>query len=70
MIDYCPKLTLTEGTQDLVLSFDASKFGYGCVMKHHGKVITPSSGHLKIHETSYRNHDLEFAIVVYILKLW
>ena len=36
----------------------------------HGKVIAYASRQLKIYEQNYPNHDLEFAVVVFALKIW
>ena len=33
-------------------------------------VITYASRKLKMHERNYPNHDLEFVVVVFVLKQW
>ena len=35
-----------------------------------GKVIAYASRQLKVHEKNYPTHDLEFAAVIYALKIW
>ena len=35
-----------------------------------GKVIAYASRQLKYHEKNYRTHDLELAVVVFVLNLW
>ncbi|KAK8928467.1 hypothetical protein KSP39_PZI017898 [Platanthera zijinensis] len=65
-----PILTLpTEGVE-YAMYFDASHIGLGCVLMQDGKVIAYGSKQLKIHERNYPTHDLEFAAVIYALKLW
>ncbi|KAH0734704.1 hypothetical protein KY285_010411 [Solanum tuberosum] len=65
-----PVLTLPEGTDGLVVYYDASRVGLGCVLMQHGNVITYASRQLKIHEKNYPTHDLELAVVVFTLKIW
>ena len=36
----------------------------------HGKVIDYSTRQLKLHERNYPTHDLEFAALVFALKIW
>ena len=35
-----------------------------------GKVVAYASRHMKSHEQNYPTHDLEFAAVVFALKIW
>ncbi|GJW39002.1 putative reverse transcriptase domain-containing protein [Tanacetum coccineum] len=63
-------LVLPEGTEDMVVYNDASYSGLGCVLMKRIKVITYSSIELKKHEGNYLTHDLEFAEVVFALKIW
>ncbi|GKA78410.1 putative reverse transcriptase domain-containing protein [Tanacetum coccineum] len=42
----------------------------GCVLMQLGKVIAYASRQLKKHEENYPTHDLEFATVVFALKIW
>ena len=48
---------------------DASRVGLGCVLMQDSKVIAYESRQLKIHEKNYPTHDLELAVVVFVLKL-
>ncbi|KAK8948495.1 hypothetical protein KSP39_PZI006255 [Platanthera zijinensis] len=65
-----PVLTLpTEGV-DYDVYVDASLVGLGCVLMQDGKVIAYGSRQLKTHEKNYPTHDLEFAAIIYALKLW
>ncbi|KAK8954583.1 hypothetical protein KSP39_PZI002221 [Platanthera zijinensis] len=65
-----PVLTLpTEGV-DYDVYVDALLVGLGCVLMQDGKVIAYGSRQLKTHEKNYPTHDLEFAAVIYALKLW
>nr|GEZ15056.1 putative reverse transcriptase domain-containing protein [Tanacetum cinerariifolium] len=65
-----PILVLSEGTEDMVVYSDASYSGLGCVLMQRGKVIAYASRQLKKHEENYLTHDLEFATVVFALKIW
>ncbi|GJW94812.1 putative nucleotidyltransferase, ribonuclease H [Tanacetum coccineum] len=65
-----PILVLPDGTEDMVVYCDASYFGLGCVLMQRGKVIAYASRQLKKHEENYPTHDLEFAAVVFALKIW
>ncbi|XXG85370.1 hypothetical protein AAC387_Pa11g0457 [Persea americana] len=46
------------------------KVGLGCVLMQNGKVIAYGSRKLKEHEKNYATHDLELAVVVFVLKMW
>ncbi|GKD43439.1 putative reverse transcriptase domain-containing protein, partial [Tanacetum coccineum] len=65
-----PILVLPNGTEDMVVYCDASYVGLGRVLMQRGKVITYASRQLKKHEENYPTHDLEFAAVVFALKIW
>ncbi|GKA32480.1 putative reverse transcriptase domain-containing protein [Tanacetum coccineum] len=56
--------------EDFVVYCDTSRIGLGCVLMQRGKVIAYVSRQLKIHEKNYTTHDLEFAAVVFALKIW
>ncbi|GKA41543.1 putative reverse transcriptase domain-containing protein [Tanacetum coccineum] len=62
-------LVLPEGTEDMVVYSDASYTGLGCVLMQQGKFIAYASRQLKKHEENYPTHDLEFAAVVFALKI-
>ncbi|GKE86484.1 putative reverse transcriptase domain-containing protein, partial [Tanacetum coccineum] len=64
-----PILVLPDGTEDMVVYCDASYVGLGCVLMQRGKVIAYASRQLKKHEKNYPTHDLEFAAVVFALKI-
>ena len=63
-------LALPNDQGDFVIYSDASSKGLGCVLMQHGKVIAYASIQLKIHELKYMTHDLEFAAIVFVLKIW
>ena len=63
-------LTLLEGTKGLVVYYDASRVGFGCVLLQNGKVIDYAFKQLKVHERNYPTHVLELAAVVFALKIW
>ena len=48
---------------------DAFRVGLGCVLMQRYKVISYASRKLKVHEKNYPTHNLEFAAVVFALKI-
>ena len=65
-----PVLTqLTYGKEYVIFS-DASLNGLGCVLRQGGKVVAYASRQLKPHEKNYPTHDLEFATIMFALKIW
>lgn len=52
-----------------VLYCDASKIGLGDVLMRDGKVVAYASRQLKVNERNYPTHDLELAVVVFVLKI-
>ncbi|WMV50116.1 hypothetical protein MTR67_043501 [Solanum verrucosum] len=65
-----PILSLPDGLDRYVVYCDASRVGLGCVLMQNGKVIAYASRQLKVHKKNYPTHDLEFAAVVFALKIW
>ncbi|WMV24360.1 hypothetical protein MTR67_017745 [Solanum verrucosum] len=65
-----PILTLLEGSGCYVIYCDTSRVGLGCVLMQRGKVIAYASTQLKVYEKNYLTHDLEFAAVLFPLKIW
>ncbi|KAL8115194.1 hypothetical protein AgCh_021867 [Apium graveolens] len=63
-------LTLSDVTGNFVIYSDAPLKGLGCVLIQHDKVIAYASRQLKPHEQKYPVHDLELAVIVFVLKLW
>ena len=63
-------LTLTEEGVDFTVCCDASGVVLGGVLMQKGKVIAYASRQLKSHEKNFPTHDLELAVVVFVLKLW
>ncbi|GJU50413.1 putative reverse transcriptase domain-containing protein [Tanacetum coccineum] len=64
-----PVLALSDGPEDFVVYYDASRIGLGCVLMQRGKVIAYASRQLKIHEKNYTTHDLELGAVGFALKI-
>ncbi|GKB44109.1 putative reverse transcriptase domain-containing protein [Tanacetum coccineum] len=62
-------LVIPKGTEDMVVYSDVSYSGLKCVLMQRGKVISYDSRQLKNHEENYPTHDLEFAAVVFALKI-
>ncbi|GMH06275.1 hypothetical protein Nepgr_008115 [Nepenthes gracilis] len=65
-----PVLTIPNGSGGLIVYYDASKIGLGCVLMQHGRIIAYGSRQLKDHERNYPTHDLKLATVVFALKIW
>ncbi|GJU06298.1 putative reverse transcriptase domain-containing protein [Tanacetum coccineum] len=65
-----PILALPEGPNDLVVYYDSSNQGFGCVLMQRNKVIEYASRQLKMHKKNYTTHDLELGQVVFALKMW
>ncbi|GJZ11845.1 putative reverse transcriptase domain-containing protein, partial [Tanacetum coccineum] len=63
-------LVLSEGTEYMVVYSDAYYSGLGCVLMQQGKFIAYTSRQLKKDEENYTTRDLEFAAVVFALKIW
>jgi hypothetical protein len=55
--------------KDIVVYYDASRQGLGCVLMQEGKVVAYASRQLKKHEENYPTHDLELVAVVHALKM-
>ena len=65
-----PVLSLPTDNEKFVVYCDASRQGLGCVFMQAGKVIAYASRQLKEYEQRYPTHDLELAVVVFVLKIW
>ena len=63
-------LTLLESTQSFVVYCDMSRVSLGCASMQNDKLRVYASRQLKVHEKNYPTHDLEFAVVVFSLKIW
>ncbi|KAK8936851.1 hypothetical protein KSP39_PZI012537 [Platanthera zijinensis] len=62
-------LALPSKGLDFSVYTDASGVGLRCVLMQEDRVIAYGSRQLKIHEHNYPTYDLEFAAVVFALKL-
>ena len=49
---------------------DTSLQGLGGVLMQTERIIAYASRQLRVHEVNYPTHDLEFAAVVFALKVW
>ncbi|GJV86875.1 putative reverse transcriptase domain-containing protein [Tanacetum coccineum] len=63
-----PILALPEGSEDVVVYYDASHKGLGAILMQREKVISYASRQLKIHEKNYTTHDLELGSVVFAIR--
>jgi hypothetical protein len=62
-------LILSNPKESFVVYGDASKMGLGGVRVQNRQVVAYASRQLKVHEKNYPTHDLELAVVVYVLKI-
>lgn len=65
-----PVLILPNPSESFVVYCDASKMGLGGVLMHNGQVVAYASRQLRVHKRNYPTHDLELAVVVFLLKIW
>ena len=65
-----PVLTQPTCGKEYVVFSDASLNGLRCVLMQEGKVVAYASRQLKPHEKNYPTHDLELAVIVFVLKIW
>lgn len=65
-----PILSLMDGLEGFIVYCDASRVGLGCVLMQNCKVIAYASRKLEVHEENYPTHDLEFAAIMFALKIW
>jgi hypothetical protein len=65
-----PVLILPDLSKSFSIYCDASRLGFGCVLKQEGRVVAYASRQLRKHELNYPTHDLELATVVHALKIW
>nr|GEV61790.1 putative reverse transcriptase domain-containing protein [Tanacetum cinerariifolium] len=60
---------LPEGSEDLVVYYDASLRGFRAVLMQREKVKPYASRQLRTHEENYTTHELELGAVVFALRL-
>jgi len=65
-----PVLILPNPKESFVVYCDASKMSLGGVLMQNRQVVAYASRQLKVHEMNYPTHDLELAVVVFVLKIW
>jgi len=65
-----PVLSLPNSKESFVVYCDAFKMGLGGVLMQNRQVVAYTSRHLKVHENNYLTHDMELAVVVFVLKIW
>lgn len=63
-----PMLILPDSKEHFIVYYDASKMGLGGVLMQNRQVVAYSLRQLKVHEKNYPTHDLELAVVVFVLK--
>ena len=65
-----PILIVPKRGHRYTLYCDASKDRLGCVLMQSGRVVANGSRQLKDHKQSYPKLDMEFAAIVFALKIW
>jgi len=70
MLTSTPVLALPKHGEPYKVYTDASRVGLGCIPMQRGKVIAYASRQLRKHEDNYPTHDLEMAVVIFVLKIW
>ena len=63
------KLVLLNASESFVVYCDASLMGLGGVLMQNRQVVAYASRQLKVDEKNYLTHDLELAVVVFVLKV-
>lgn len=61
--------TLTEGIVGFLVSCDAPRIGWRCVLMQNGKVISYISRKHKVHEINYPTHDIKLAAIAFAFKI-
>ena len=69
-LNLAPILIVLDRGQGYIVYCDASRAGLGCVLMQFGRVVAYGSRQLKNHEQNYLTHDMEWAAVVFALKIW
>ena len=64
-----PVLVVPNSDEPYTVYTDASRSGLGCVLMQHGQVIAYTSRQLKPHEKNYLTNDLEFAAVIFAIRI-
>ena len=64
-----PVLVVPNSDEPYTVYIDASRSGLGCVLMQHGQVIASTSRQLKPHEKNYLTNDLEFAAVIFAIRI-
>ena len=62
-------LVLPILSESFVVYCDVSKIGLGGVLMQNGQVIAYASRKLKVQEKDDPTHDLELAVMVFVLKI-
>jgi hypothetical protein len=69
LLTSAPILRIVDPNENFVVCIDACK-GLGGVFTQNGHVISYESRKLKEHEMNYATHDLEFDVIIHVLKIW
>ncbi|KAL4339541.1 hypothetical protein GQ457_08G027020 [Hibiscus cannabinus] len=69
-LTHAPILVQPGSGKEFMSYSDASHSGLGCFLMEGENVIAYASRQRKPHELNYPTHDLEFAAIVFALKIW
>ncbi|XP_050896118.1 uncharacterized mitochondrial protein AtMg00860-like [Lathyrus oleraceus] len=68
-LTYTLVLILSIPSESFVVYCDASKMGLCGVLIRNSQLVAYASRQLKVHDRNYPTHDLELAVVVFVLKI-
>ena len=63
-----PVLAIPDTTRTFEVYCDTSYQGLGCILMQEKRLVAYASRQLKMHEKNYPTHDLELAVIVFVLK--
>jgi hypothetical protein len=70
LLTSAPVLKFVDPNEIFVVYTNACKEGLGGFLMQNGHVIGYESINIKEHERNYATHDLEFASIVHVLRMW
>jgi len=70
LLTSAPILKVGDPYEYFVVCISACKEGLGRVLTQNGHMVCYDSRNLKEHERNYATHDLEFASIVHVLRMW
>lgn len=65
-----PVFILPSPSKSFAVYCDTSRMGLYGVLMQNGQVVVYALRQLKVHDRNYPTCDLEFVVVVFVLKIW